>query len=140
MDFNDFLGPKPDVIDLRAVNRWEAIDELIDHLLEKQRIKPEHRAEIVAAVKRRESSMGTGIGFGIGLPHASTDLISEPVTVIGRSHQGVEFDAVDGKPVKLVLLFLVPAGQFQKHLNVLANLAKLLHSDDFRDGLWGRFM
>jgi len=49
------------------------------------------------------------------------------VGAIGRSRKGVQFDALDGKPVKLVMLFLVPQGQFQKHLHTLANLAKLLH-------------
>ncbi len=50
------------------------------------------------------------------------------VGAIGRSRKGVQFDALDGKPVKLVMLFLVPQGQFQKHLHTLANLAKLLHN------------
>ena len=140
MDLDDFLGPKPTVIDLRAADRWQAIDELIDHLVDNQKIKPEHRQVIVSGIRQRESSMSTGIGFGIGLPHASTALISDVIVAIGRSRKGVQFDALDGKPVNLVMLFLVPAGQFQKHLNTLANIAKLLHRDDFRDGLWRRFM
>ena len=40
----------------------------------------------------------------------------------------------------LLMLFLVPTGEFQKHLNTLANIAKLLHHEEFRDGLWRRFM
>ena len=140
MNLDDFLGPEPTVIDLRAGDRWQAIDELIDHLVSNQKIKPEHREAIVAGVRKRESAVSTGIGFGIGLPHASTDLISDVTVAIGRSRKGVRFDALDGKPVNLVLLFLVPAGQFQEHLNTLANIARLLHGDDFRDGLWRRFM
>ena len=57
------------------------------------------------------------------------------VGAIGRSRKGVQFDALDGKPVNLVMLFLVPQGQFQKHLHTLANLAKLLRKQDSRDGL-----
>ena len=135
MDLNDFLGPDPIVIDLQAENRWEAIDELIASLVTHHKIKPEHKEAITESVKKRERAMTTGIGFGIGLPHASTDLVSEVVGAIGRSRKGVQFDALDNKPVKLVLLFLVPQGQFQKHLHTLANLAKLLHNKDFRDGL-----
>jgi len=139
LDLNDFLGPKPIVIDLHAENRWEAIDELINHLVANQKIKTEHREAIVASIRKRESSMSTGIGFGIGIPHASTDLICEVVAAVGRSRTGVQFNALDGKPVNLVFLFLIPQGQFQKHLDTLANIAKLLHSKDFRDGLWRRF-
>ena len=86
-----------------------------------------------AAIKKRESAMSTGIGFGIGLPHASTDAISEVVGTIGRSSEGIQFEAVDGQPVNLVLLFLVPQGQFQKYLHTLANIAKLLNRAEFRD-------
>ena len=82
-------------------------------------------------VKKRETSMSTGIGFGIGIPHASTELITEVVAAFGRSKQGVNFDALDNQPVHLVTLFLVPAGQFQKHLHTLAGIAKVLRRDDF---------
>ena len=61
------------------------------------------------------------------------------VGAVGRSRKGLQFDAVDGKPVNLVMLFLVPQDEFQKHLHTLANIAKLLHNDDFRDGLRRRF-
>jgi fructose-specific phosphotransferase system IIA component len=135
MDLNDFLGPKPIVIELQAENRWQAIDELIGALVAHGKIKPEDQKAVAEAVIKRESSMSTGIGFGIGIPHASTDLISEVVGVIGRSRKGVQFESLDFKPVHLVMLFLVPQGQFQKHLHALADLAKLLHKTDFRDGL-----
>src|SRR5438093_99047 len=118
-----------------AAIRHDAIDELINNLVESAKIKPEHREAIVAVVKKRESSMCTGIGFGIGIPHASTDLIYEVVGAFGRSRKGVNFDALDNQPVTLVMLFLVPQGQFQKHLHTLAKIAKLLHKKDFRQAL-----
>ena len=135
MDSSDFLGPEPIVIDLQAENRWQAIDELIGALITHGKIKSEHREAILASVKKRESSMSTGIGFGIGIPHAATELVSDVVGAIGRSRKGVQFEALDGKLVHRVMLFLVPLGQFQKHLDTLANLAKMLHGDNFGDGL-----
>ncbi len=135
MDLGDILSREQILTDLRATNRWEAIDELIDNLVANGKIKAEHRDAIAAVVKKRESSMSTGIGFGIGIPHASTDLIYEVVGSLGRSTKGVNFDALDNQPVNLVMLFLVPQGQFQKHLHTLANIAKLLHRADFRQSL-----
>src|SRR5574338_1490195 len=99
------------------------------------KIKPEHREAITAVVRKRETSMSTGIGYGIGIPHASTDLIYEVVGALGRSKKGVNFDSLDNQPVNLVMLFLVPQGQFQKHLHTLANIAKLLHKSEFRQAL-----
>jgi mannitol/fructose-specific phosphotransferase system IIA component (Ntr-type) len=135
MNLGDILGPDNILPELQAANRWEAIDELITNLVTTNKIKPENRDAIAAVVKKRETSMSTGIGFGIGIPHASTDLIYEVVGAFGRSKKGVDFEALDNQPVNLVMLFLVPQGQFQKHLHTLANIAKLLHKKEFRQAL-----
>ena len=135
MDLGDILSKEQIITDMRSANRWEAIDELISNLVATGKIGPESREAVAAVVKKRETSMSTGIGFGIGIPHASTDLIYEVVGSLGRSQKGVNFDALDNQPVNLVMLFLVPQGQFQKHLHTLANIAKLLHKADFRQAL-----
>ena len=135
MDLGDIISPEQIKPDLQASNRWEAIDELIACLVDSGKIKPENREAIVTVVKKRESSMSTGIGFGIGIPHASTDLIYDVTGALGRSRKGVNFDALDNQPVNLVVLFLVPQGQFQKHLHTLARIAKLLHKKEFRQAL-----
>ena len=135
MDLADILTKAQIIPDLNATNRWEAIDELIGNLVATGKIQPGDRDAVTAAVKKRETSMSTGIGFGIGIPHASTELIYEVVGALGRSRSGVNFDALDNQPVKLVMLFLVPQGQFQKHLHTLANIAKLLHKAEFRQAL-----
>jgi fructose-specific phosphotransferase system IIA component len=135
MNLADILNREQIVPDLQASVRWEAIDELINVLVTTGKIQPQNREAIAAVVKKRETSMSTGIGFGIGIPHASTDLITEVVGAFGRSTKGVNFDALDNQPVNLVMLFLVPQGQFQKHLHTLANIAKLLHNKEFRQAL-----
>ncbi len=135
MNLGDILTTRQIVPDLKAVNRWEAIDELIGVLVESGRILPEHREAVTSVVKKREQSMSTGIGFGIGIPHASTDLISDVVAAFGCSAKGVNFDALDNQPVDLVTLFLVPQGQFQRHLHTLAGIAKILRRDDFRKAI-----
>ena len=132
MDLGDILSKDQIIPDLRANNRWEAIDELINNLVTTGKITAQNQEAIAAVVKKRESSMSTGIGFGIGIPHASTDLIPEVVGAFGRSKGGIAFDALDNQPVNLVMLFLVPQGQFQKHLHTLAKIAKLLHKKEFR--------
>ena len=135
MDLGDILSPELIIPELKATDRWQAIEELVDGLVQSDRIKTEHREAIVNVVKKRETSMSTGIGFGIGIPHASTDLIQDVVGAFGRSSQGVNFDALDNQPVNLIMLFLVPQGQFQKHLHTLARIAKLLHKKEFRQSL-----
>jgi mannitol/fructose-specific phosphotransferase system IIA component (Ntr-type) len=135
MNLGDILHVEQIVTDLQAATRWEAIDELIGLLVTSGKIPPEHREQIAAAVKKRETSMSTGIGYGIGIPHASTDLIHEVIGAFGRSKKGVQFESADNQPVRFVMLFLVPYGQFQKHLHTLANIAKLLSNKDLRQAL-----
>ena len=135
MTLGDILDANTIVVDLKATDRWEVIDELIDCLVQAGRIRPEHRDSIIAVVRKRETSMSTGIGYGIGIPHGTTDLIQDVVGAFGRSSKGLGFDALDNQPVTLVMLFLVPQGQFQKHLHTLANIAKLLHHKEFRQAL-----
>jgi mannitol/fructose-specific phosphotransferase system IIA component (Ntr-type) len=112
--------------ELQAATRWEAIDELIGNLAATGKIRPDDRQTITAAVREREMSMSTGIGGGIGIPHASTNLVTEVVGALGRSKKGLDFDALDRQPVTVVLLFLVPQGRFQKNFHALADIAKHL--------------
>lgn len=135
MNLADILKLEQIIPDLQAKTRWEAIDELINNLVVTGRIKPEDRGPITTVVCKRETSMSTGIGFGIGIPHASTDLIYEVTGALGRSSAGVNFDALDNQPVHIAMLFLVPQGQFQKHLHTLASIAKSLHKKEFRKSL-----
>ena len=135
MLLGELLTKEQIVDDLSAANRWEAIDELIDRLVSCRKIRDKDRKAIAAVVRKREESMSTGIGFGVGLPHASTDLVEKVVGAFGRSKNGIHFDALDNKPVSLVMLFLVPQGHFQKHLHTLANVAKSLHDSKFRNAL-----
>ena len=136
MNLGDILSPAQIIPELHASNRWEAIDELLNNLINTGKIKSEHREPIAAEVKRRESQMSTGIGFGVAIPHASTglkaDLISEVTGAFGRSKKGVNFDSLDNKPANVVMLLLVPQGQMQKHLHTLASIAKLLNKNEFR--------
>ena len=135
MELADLLTKEQVVTELKATDRWEAIAELVDLLVDNGHVKSEHRDAVLSVVKKRETSMSTGIGFGIGIPHASTDLIDEVTGAFGRSKSGVNFDALDNQPVTLVMLFLVPQGQFQKHLHTLAKIAKVLHKKEFRRSL-----
>ena len=79
--------------------------------------------------------MSTGIGFGIAIPHASSDRVSQVVAAFGRSQNGIEFDALDNAPVKFIVLFVVPKDQFQTHLRTLAAIAKFLNDRAVRDRL-----
>ncbi|HEV2095907.1 MAG TPA: PTS sugar transporter subunit IIA [Chthoniobacterales bacterium] len=135
MSLASLLTAEQIVPQMTAKERWPAIVELIDLLVSLGRIQPGDRESILASLKQREETMSTGIGFGIAIPHASSDRISEVVAAFGRSAEGIEFDALDNAPVRFVVLFIVPKDQFQTHLRTLASIAKFLNDRGTRESL-----
>jgi mannitol/fructose-specific phosphotransferase system IIA component (Ntr-type) len=135
MNLTDLLGLEQIVPRLAVTDRWAAIDQLIDVLVRTHKIRPEDRELVRKAVKDREVSKSTGIGYGVALPHASVPCIQDVVAVFGRCVQGVDFQALDNQPVKMCLLFLTPQGQFQKHLLTLSAFARLLSNKEPRQKL-----
>ncbi len=121
--------------EMQSTERWSAIVELIDLLVSRDQIKPADRDTVLAALRAREETMSTGIGFGIAIPHASSDRVSQVVAAFGRSSTGIEFDSLDNLPVKFVVLFVVPKDQFQTHLRTLAAIAKFLNDRSVRERL-----
>jgi mannitol/fructose-specific phosphotransferase system IIA component (Ntr-type) len=135
MSLASLLPAEQIIPEMKATERWSAIVELTDLLVAQGKIKPEDRDSILASLKRREETMSTGLGFGIAIPHASSDRIEEVVASFGRSSQGIEFDAFDDAPVKFVVLFIVPKNQVQAHLRSLASIAKVLNGRSVRESL-----
>lgn len=135
MTLANLLSAELIVPDMKAQARWDAITELVDALVAQGRIRPEERDQVLESIKQREQTMSTGIGFGIAIPHASSDKVQEVVAAFGRSTTGIEFDSLDGQPVFFVVLFVVPKDQFQTHLRTLAAIAKFLNDKTVRDEL-----
>jgi len=133
MKFSEIISPEQILLDLKATDRWLAIEELVTSLVKQKKINESRRDSVIQAIKNREKTMSTGIGFGIAIPHASTDAISKVTAVLARSSKGINFDSLDNQPVKLVVLFLVPAGQYQQHLKTLASISRFLNDREFRE-------
>src|SRR5258705_10443052 len=107
--------------EMKATERWSAIVELIELLVSLGKIKPADRDPILAALKQREETMSTGIGFGIAIPHCSSDRLDEVGAAFGRSTKGIEFDALDKGPVQFVVLFMLPKSNFQTNCSRLSS-------------------
>ena len=135
MDLSSLLTVEQIMPQMAASERWGAILELVNVLVKAGKVRPEDQEVVLNALKQREETMSTGIGFGIAIPHASSDRVSEVVAAFGRSRSGIEFDSLDNAPVKFIVLFVVPRDQFQMHLRTLAAIAKLLNDRSVREAL-----
>jgi len=135
MTLANLLSESQIVPSMVSEERWEAIAELVDALVAAGKIAAGDKDTVLEAIRQREETMSTGIGFGIAIPHASSDKVHEVVAAFGRSTKGVQFDSLDGQPVFFIVLFVVPKDQFQTHLRTLAAIAKFLNDKAVRDDL-----
>jgi mannitol/fructose-specific phosphotransferase system IIA component (Ntr-type) len=135
MTLGNLLSLDQIIPEMQALERWSAIVELVDLLVGKGQIRGEDRDVVLGALRAREETMSTGIGFGIAIPHASSDRVEKVVAAFGRSSKGIEFDSLDNLPVKFIVLFVVPKDQFQTHLRTLAAIAKFLNDRTVRERL-----
>jgi PTS system nitrogen regulatory IIA component len=85
---------------------------------------------VVAEIEKRDDLGSTGIGRGVAIPHARLREIKEPFALLARLKGPIEFDAVDGQPVDLVVLLMLPASSQLDQLNALAAVARKLRDTD----------
>jgi mannitol/fructose-specific phosphotransferase system IIA component (Ntr-type) len=135
MNLTEILSVEQLVPKVSAVDRWGLIDTLVDQLTRTGRLRPEDRDLVRKAVKDRETSKSTGIGYGIAIPHASVAGIQDVVAIVARLDPPIDFQALDGQPVRLCVLFLTPQGQFQRHLQTLSAFARFLSDKNRRQQL-----
>ncbi len=120
------IAPENIVLESQASSKRAALSEMIGLL---SSMDPDQVMELVMA---REKLGSTGIGHGVALPHCRMPGLTQPVIVLLRHREGVDFDAIDNAPVHLVLLLLVPDDDDRGHLDLLARLARKLQSEALR--------
>ena len=135
MTLASLLSEELIIPEMVATDRWHAIEEIVNRLVEEGQLDIAHRDEAIVSLRHREETMSTGIGFGIAIPHASCDAVPEVTACFGRSKAGIDFESLDNKPVHFIVLFLVPKDQFQTHLRTLAAIAKFLNDPAVRSDL-----
>lgn len=120
------------ILDMKAVEHWPSIVELVGHLVTTGQLPAEQEQEMLDAFKAREEQVSTGIGSGIAIPHAFSDHLDNVIAVFGRSKSGIDFEALDNEPVHFIILFIVPRKDYHMHLRTLAAIAKMFTNVEVR--------
>lgn len=89
------------------------------------------------SVLEREMVAPTGLGDEVAIPHAAVEGLAQPVVALGLSSRGIEFDAPDGRPAKIVFLLLLPPKAYEREVHVLAALARSVFDEPARRALLG---
>ncbi|MEB6038095.1 PTS sugar transporter subunit IIA [Staphylococcus pseudoxylosus] len=115
-------------LDLKAISKREAIEELTDLLINTGVIIS--KTEFVSDVFEREEQGETGIGNGIAIPHGKSSSVIKTAIAIGRSKVDLEWETIDNQPVRNVILFAVrDQDKTNLHLKLLAKIAGSLAND-----------
>ena len=133
MKIVEFLNEKAVSADMKATTKDAALRELVEVLAKAEGIK--NPGDLVKVLMSRESLGSTGIGQGVGIPHAKTNAVKKLVAALGISTNGVSFDALDGEPVHIFFLLVAPEDSAGPHLKGLARISRLLKDKHFRDSL-----
>ncbi len=129
-DLMQFIKPEQICTTLESDTKNDLIKELVGKLQKSGAVAESDN--VLSEVMEREKSMTTALGEGIAMPHARTEAVSEVTAFIGISQKGVDFDALDKKPVHIFVLILSPKNDSGPHLQFLAEMTKLLANEEVR--------
>lgn len=133
MKLTDILAESSIVADLRANNKTEALEVLVEAMI---RSHPGiEKPTILKVLLDREELGSTGIGDGIAIPHGKVPDLPQIISGFGLSKTGINFDSLDGKPAYLFFLLVAPENSVGTHLKMLARISRMLKNTDFRKKL-----
>jgi fructose-specific phosphotransferase system IIA component len=134
MKLTDLISLELIETDLKGNTKESVIDEMIDKLDQNGAIKSKRKFK--KAIISREKESTTGIGMSIAIPHGKSKAVVKPTVVFGLKKAGVDWEAYDGTPAKLIFMIAVPeesAGN--EHLKILQMLSRKLMNEEFREQL-----
>jgi PTS system nitrogen regulatory IIA component len=123
MKISDFLSPAQVMIDVRASDKRCLLEQLSTQAAAEAGLS---RDIVVREIAEREALGSTGVGNGVALPHARLPNLKAPFALFARLRHGIDFDAIDGEPVDIVVLLLLPEAGDSAKGNALACVARAL--------------
>jgi fructose-specific phosphotransferase system IIA component len=118
------------IIDLKATAKNDVLKELFRAIESAPEITDNKKFE--DSIIERENILTTGIGLEIAIPHVKIPSVSNFVMALGRNPAGIDFDSLDGRPVKIVIMIASSDKQRDEFLRLLAKVVLLFKQEDFR--------
>ena len=118
------------IAELEATDKESAIREMVKQLASTRSLAKGQVAAVEKAILRREELGSTGIGKGVGIPHAKVAGVEGTCGCFARSTRGITFDALDGMPVYIIFMLVSSPDAVEPHLETLRRITALLKNAD----------
>jgi len=132
---SELLTPDRVRIPLRSTTKDDLLGELVGVVAEAAQVRDAD--DVLRAVREREEVLSTGIGNGVAIPHGKSAAVRDLILAAGVTEHGVDFEALDGQPVRLFFLLVGPEEAAGQHVKALSRISRLLRRDSFRTRLIG---
>jgi len=133
MKLTDYLTLKNIKVGLSGSKKEEIIEELLDIA---ESVSPGmNRTEAFEGLKKREKVGSTAVGKGVAIPHTGIKNCSRILPVIALSEEELNYESLDGKPVRLFFMIIYPENEIKLQLKFLARVSRLLRHDSLRESL-----
>jgi mannitol/fructose-specific phosphotransferase system IIA component (Ntr-type) len=130
---SELLNPERVKVPLQGASKQALLEELVGVLHAGGAVSDP--AEVLRAVKAREEVLSTGIGSGVAIPHGKSNAAPELAMAAGVLPTPVEFEALDGAPVRLVFMLVGPESAAGAHVKALSRISRLVRREELRDRL-----
>jgi len=131
MKFSDFVATDAIRSHVDADTKEGVIREMARALVDAGKIAAADEESIIKAILKREDLGSTGIGRGVAVPHTKHPSVNRLVGTVAVSHEGVDFESLDGEPVQLFFLLVSPPDRPGDHLRALENISRQLRDETF---------
>ena len=133
MKISDILSPDVIEINLDAADKDDSIKKIIDISTRTGRILDLNK--VTDVIFERERLVSTGVGKGFAIPHGKTDAISDIVAAFVITKNPIDFDSIDGEPVRFIFLLIGKESLLNTHIKLLSRISRLMNKEEFRDKL-----
>lgn len=132
MKIVEFLRPEAIIANLGGTSAPTALAELCRPLSTATKVDAQR---LVDTLLEREKLGSTGIGEGVAIPHGKLPALPALIASFGRSPQGIDFRAIDGKPTFLFFTLIAPENSAGAHLKALARISRIFKNPSFREAI-----
>jgi PTS system nitrogen regulatory IIA component len=133
MKFSELINKNYIIPEFKGSTKKQVLEELVEALASNN--VEIDKVVLLNALLEREKLGSTGIGDGVAIPHGKLNGLDNIILLFGKSGQGVDFEAIDRKPVCMVFLLVAPADSAGLHLKALARLSRMLREKEFKNSL-----